>query len=81
LPARAASNVPGKTRAEVQAEVARARAAGELDVAYSEYPVVAVSSAPGKTRAEVKAELAAARASGQLDFAGSQYLLETNTGN
>jgi len=66
----------------VQAELAKARAAGELDFAGSQYPqFVQASTAAGKTRAEVQAELAQARSSGQIDFAGSQYPLEANTGN
>jgi len=76
-PSFASDNVTPLTRAQVQAELAQARAAGQLDFAGSQYPVFlpanGQSSVPGKTRAEVQAELAKARAAGELDFAGSQY--------
>jgi hypothetical protein len=61
----------GVTRAQVKAEVARARAAGELNQnPYAPISADSVSATPGngpKSRAEVKAELAEARASGQLN--------------
>jgi hypothetical protein len=61
----------GVTRAEVKADVARARAAGELNQnPYAPISADSVSAAPGnapKTRAEVKAELAEARANGELN--------------
>jgi len=81
-PSFASDNVTPLTRAQVQAELAQARAAGQLDFAGSQYPVflpsnaqssAAGTAANGKTRAEVQAELAKARAAGELDFAGSQY--------
>jgi hypothetical protein len=77
-PSFASDNVTPLTRAQVQAELAQARAAGQLDFAGSQYPVFLPSNAqssavPSKTRAEVQAELAKARAAGELDFAGSQY--------
>jgi hypothetical protein len=59
------------SRAEVKAEVTRARAAGELNQnPYAPISADSVSAAPGntaKTRAEVKAEVAEARASGRLN--------------
>lgn len=59
------------TRAQVKAEVTRARATGELNQnPYAPISPDSVSAIPGngpKTRAEVKAELAEARASGQLN--------------
>jgi hypothetical protein len=62
----------GVTRTQVKAEVARARATGELNQnPYAPISADSVSAAPGngpKTRAEVKAELAQARASGQLNL-------------
>jgi hypothetical protein len=61
----------GVTRAQVKAEVTRARAVGELNQnPYAPISADSVSATPGngpKTRAEVKAELAEARASGQLN--------------
>ena len=62
----------GVTRAEVQADVVRARASGEL----SQNPCApvsadSVSATPDngpKTRAQVKAELAEARANGELNL-------------
>ena len=71
-PAFAASSQPDAattrlTRAEVKAEVIRARAAGELDNTEASYPRELVSTAPGLTRAQVRAELLRARAAGELD--------------
>lgn len=66
----------GLTRAEVMAELARARANGELamDGEAQAEPIVSRAAGaqgrpfagPGLTRAEVKAELARARASGEM---------------
>lgn len=57
----------GLTRAEVQAELARARAAGELRPWNDEVGFPRVADTPSAvTRAEVKAQLAAARNSGEL---------------
>jgi hypothetical protein len=60
------------TRAQVQADVARARAAGELNVnpyaPISADSVTASADNGPKTRAQVKAELAEARANGQLNL-------------
>ncbi|CAB3790816.1 hypothetical protein LMG27177_02913 [Paraburkholderia fynbosensis] len=62
----------GVTRAQVKAEVARARAAGELNQnPYAPVSADSVSATPDngpKSRAEVKAELAEARTSGQLNL-------------
>jgi hypothetical protein len=62
----------GLTRAAVKADVARARAAGELNQnPYAPISADSVSAVPGngpKTRAEVKAELAEARANGELNL-------------
>ncbi|KAA1015147.1 DUF4148 domain-containing protein [Paraburkholderia panacisoli] len=62
----------GVTRAQVKADVARARATGELDQnPYAPISADSVSASPDngpKTRAQVKAELAEARASGQLNL-------------
>jgi hypothetical protein len=62
----------GVTRAQVQAEVAQARAAGELNQnPYAPISADSVSATPDngpKTRAQVKAELAEARANGQLSL-------------
>jgi hypothetical protein len=60
-----------RSRAEVQAEVAKAAAAGELDTAgeITSYPNMA--SVPStRSRAEVKAELARAAAAGELNTQG-----------
>ena len=60
------------TRAQVKADVAQARAAGELNQnPYAPVSADSVSVSPDngpKTRAQVKAELADARASGQLNL-------------
>lgn len=61
----------GVTRAQVQADVVRARAAGDLNQnPYAPISADSVSAAPDngpKTRAEVKAELVEARANGELN--------------
>ncbi|WP_144143991.1 DUF4148 domain-containing protein [Paraburkholderia sp. BCC1884] len=61
----------GVTRAQVQADVVQARAAGELNQnPYAPISADSVSATPDngpKTRAEVKAELVEARANGELN--------------
>ena len=60
-----------KTRAEVQAELARARAAGELTVTEADYG--RLPRTPGvASRDAVRAELAAARASGEWRTLGAE---------
>ncbi|HTD05018.1 DUF4148 domain-containing protein [Undibacterium sp.] len=64
----------GKTRAEVQAELAQARADSAYIVGGSEY--VAFANVPGastKTRAEVQAELKQARDQGLLATRDAEY--------
>jgi Domain of unknown function (DUF4148) len=61
------------TRAQVQQELAAARANGELASGEEGYAATAYTSAGDKSRAQVKQELAAARAqglteSGELDY-------------
>lgn len=57
------------TRTQVRAELAAARAAGQLDYA-NDFPPPGISTAPSSvTREQVRAELAAARAAGKLDYA------------
>ena len=61
------------TRAQVQLELAAARANGELATTEEGYAATAFASAGDKSRAQVKQELAAARAqglteSGELDY-------------
>lgn len=60
------------SRAAVQAEVIRARNAGELDLTEVNYPPLAPSSST-LTRAQVKAEVLAARANGELDLNEATY--------
>lgn len=56
------------SRAEVRAELARARAAGELAFSHNEYPVLQPSmhDMSNVSRADVKAELARARAANEI---------------
>src|SRR5471030_1172541 len=62
----------GKSRAEVQAEVVQARAAGLLDTNDATFPVIpAVAST--LTRAQVHAQVLQARAAGQLDLNEANY--------
>ena len=60
------------TRAEVRAEVLRARAAGELDITEAT-PAFAVAAPSSLTRAEVRAEAIRARAAGELDLTEADY--------
>lgn len=65
---------PGSvTRAEVRAEVLRARAAGELEINEAT-PAFPVAAQPSRlTRAEVRAEAIRARAAGELDLTEADY--------
>ena len=59
----------GPTRAQVQAELAAAKAAGQVsNLEPNDMPFQGVYGAPqsGVTRAQVEAELAAAKAAGQV---------------
>lgn len=67
-----ANLVSTRTRAEVIAEIAQARADGSLDVRDGEYPVIKNSGTP-KTRAEVVAKIAQARADGTLEVKEATY--------
>jgi len=69
----------GKSRAEVQAEVVQARAAGLLDTNDATFPVIpAVAST--LTRAQVQAQVVQARAAGQLDTSDASYPLIASSG-
>lgn len=66
--------VSTKTRAEVIAELAQARANGELPINEATYPDKAIASvASTKTRAEVIDELKQARANGELPINDASY--------
>lgn len=56
------------TRADVLAEVLRARAAGELDLTEADLPFSPPSAKSTVTRAQVRAEVIRARAAGELDI-------------
>jgi hypothetical protein len=60
------ATTPTLSRAEVQAEVIRARKAGELDLNETNYPQQ-VASTSQLTREQVRAEVIAARAEGRLE--------------
>jgi hypothetical protein len=60
-----AESGPGKSRAEVIAEVKEAQRLGLLSVGEGDYPVIA-SAASGRSRAEVVAEMAEAQRHGLL---------------
>lgn len=57
---------PAKSRTEVKAELAQARADGLVPQNDVDYPIVA-SQGPSTSRAVVKQELARARAAGELN--------------
>ncbi|SEJ43170.1 DUF4148 domain-containing protein [Achromobacter sp. NFACC18-2] len=61
------------TRAQVQQELAEARANGELVFGEEGYAATAFAYAGDKTRAQVKQELAAARAQGLTDAGELDY--------
>jgi hypothetical protein len=71
-------SVPPKTRAQVNAEIAKARADGTLDVRDDEYPIAA-KNGTSKTRAEVVSGIARARADGSLDINDSTYPMQPAT--
>lgn len=56
------------TRAEVKAEVLRARAAGELDITEATFPFQLPAERSTLTRADVRAEVVRAREAGELDI-------------
>ena len=62
-----------KTRAQVRAELAAAKAAGLVTYGEQEYPVTPPSSAQEKTREQVRAELAAAKAAGLVTYGEQEY--------
>jgi hypothetical protein len=66
---------PATTRQQVLTELARARAAGELDFNDATYPLPAREAPSRVTRAEVKAELLRARAAGEMDYTDATYPL------
>ncbi|HYG45136.1 MAG TPA: DUF4148 domain-containing protein [Bordetella sp.] len=61
------------TRAQVQADLAQAKAAGLVTFGEQDYPAVQVSTAAGKTRQQVRDELADAKANGQYTFGELDY--------
>jgi len=67
------------TRAQVQAELVQARAAGLLDTNDATFPVIpAVAST--LTRAQVQAQVVQARAAGQLDISDATYPVIASSG-
>lgn len=66
------SATSSKTRAEVVAELERARAEGKLNLPDHAYPGFAAAG-PGKTREEVRAELRQAHADGSLNYNDPNY--------
>ena len=63
----------GKTREQVRAELAAAKAAGVVTYGEQEYPVVPPASGPSKTREQVRAELAQAKAAGLVTYGEQEY--------
>src|SRR5690606_31676047 len=68
----AADTQPPLTRAQVQAELAQAKASGEYSFGELDYPAVQ-AQASHLTRAQVQAELAQAKASGEYSFGELDY--------
>ncbi len=72
LAAAGAALADGRTRAEVQAEVIQARAAGTLDV--TEADLLRTATAPSTlTREQVRADVLAARTAGVLEVNEGNY--------
>lgn len=70
-----AEDSPATTRQKVVAELARARAAGELDFNDATYPLPLPQKSSTLTRAQVKAELLRARGAGEMDYTDATYPL------
>jgi hypothetical protein len=60
------------TRAEVHADLVRARASGQLDEPRTEYPKI-IATGPSPSRAEVKAQLVQAERDGELPISNTSY--------
>jgi hypothetical protein len=69
----AASFVPTKTRAEVQAELEQAKADGSYKTLHQEWVEPPTNFVSTKTRAEVRAELERAKADGSLAAKAKEY--------
>jgi len=65
------ANAP--TRAQVQAELAQAKANGQYTFGELQYPAAQTGSTAAPSRDQVKAELAQAKASGQYTFGELDY--------
>lgn len=74
-----ASDDSSAIRKQVVAELARARAAGELDITDGTYPLPPRELRSAVTRAQVSAELARERAAGEMDYAAEIYPRELAT--
>ena len=61
------------SRAQVQAELAQAKASGQYTFGENDYPPAAAVSTSGKTRQQVKDELAQAKANGDYTFGDLDY--------
>ena len=72
------SEAPTISRAQVVAELAAARANGEIPQGEQAYPVIHASSAV-ESRAQVVAELQAAVANGQIQRGEEDYTVAANT--
>lgn len=74
-----ATTGPGKSRAEVIAELNEARSSGTLSVLDQDYPAVqkVVSAGGGKTRAQVRAEAIEARRLGLIPQGDAQMPMAT----
>jgi hypothetical protein len=64
---------PGLTRAEVQAELSRAIANGEVPVTDADYPKWPAMAPSTVTRAQVQAEYLRARANGEIPYTDADY--------
>ncbi len=70
-----AADNPATIRQQVTAELARARAAGELDFNDATYPLPTHQQPSSLTRAQVRAELLRARVAGEMEYTDATYPL------
>ncbi|AHV92779.1 DUF4148 domain-containing protein [Bordetella holmesii] len=68
----------GKSNAQVQQELANAKATGQYTFGENDYPPATAMATSGKTRQQVRDELAQAKANGDYTFGELDYPPHTN---
>lgn len=67
------TNTQPLTRAQVQAELAQAKATGQYSFGDLDYPPTVAAQGPSLSRAEVQAQLAQAKAAGLVTYGEEDY--------